>query len=172
LSKGVQGKANIFQLELMRRIGDFTCQIVKIEIIKIGKCRHAGISEVATEYIKRLKPHWGIETVIWKEGDLDSRLTRLFDKQTLVVALDERGKQWTSPALSQQLKKWTDSTSYKKIVFVIGGPYGLSEEFRKKANFIWSLSESTLPSDFSWLIVCEQVYRAFTIMRGMAYHHE
>lgn len=145
---------------------------MRIEIVKIGKCRHPGITEVASEYLKRLKPYFGIESVIWKEGDLESRLMRLFDKQTLIIALDERGKQWSSIDLSKQLKAWTASPSYKKIIFVIGGPYGLPEDFRKTANFVWCLSESTLPSDFSWLVVCEQIYRAFTILKGMAYHHE
>jgi len=145
---------------------------MKIEIIKIGKCRHPGIAEIAAEYIKRLKPYLGVESVIWKEGDVESRLNRLFDKETLVIALDERGKQWSSIALSKQLGHWVDSPSFKKVAFVIGGPYGLPETFRTKANFIWSLSDCTLPSDFSWLLVCEQIYRAFTIIKGMAYHHE
>lgn len=145
---------------------------MKIEIIKIGKCRHPGITEAAGEYIKRLKPYLGIETTIWKEGDLESKLSRLVDRETFVVALDERGKQWSSIELSKKLKNWIDSPALKRIIFVIGGPYGLPEDFRKKVNLVWSLSECTLPSDFSWLLVCEQVYRAFTITKGMAYHHE
>lgn len=145
---------------------------MKIEIIKIGKCRHAGITEVATDYLQRLRPYLGIESVIWKEGDLEAKLIRLFDRETLVIALDERGKQWSSVAFSKQLKVWIDSSSYKKVVFVIGGPYGLPEQFRAKANHLWSLSDCTLPSDFSWLLTCEQIYRAFTILKGMAYHHE
>ena len=145
---------------------------MKIEIIKIGKCRHPGITEITHEYLKRLKPYLGVESTLWKEGDVEARLGRLLDKETLVVALDERGKQWSSITLSKHLNNWIDSPSYKKVVFVIGGPYGLPEQFRSKANFIWSLSECTLPSDFSWLLVCEQIYRAFTIIKGMAYHHE
>ncbi|NBX76521.1 MAG: 23S rRNA (pseudouridine(1915)-N(3))-methyltransferase RlmH [Proteobacteria bacterium] len=145
---------------------------MKIEIIKIGKCRHSGIAEVATEYIKRLKPYLGVESTLWKEGDVESRLNRLLEKETLVVALDERGKQWSSIDFSKKLKNWIDSPTHKRVAFVIGGPYGLPEDFRKKAHFIWSLSDCTLPSDFSWLLVCEQVYRAFTIIKGMAYHHE
>jgi len=145
---------------------------MKIEIIKIGKCRHPAINELSQEYLKRLKPFVGIETQIWKEKDLDDKLDKLFGTDSLVIALDERGKQWSSIELSKKIKNWSEDSSIKNVFFVIGGPYGLSDSFRKKSRFIWSLSESTFPSDFSWLLVCEQVYRAYTILKGMAYHHE
>lgn len=145
---------------------------MKIEIIKIGKCRHKGLDDLAEEYVKRLKPFVGIDWVIWKETDLESKLKKLIQSDSIAVALDERGKQWSSIELSKKLSTWSNNPSVKKVSFVIGGPYGLPIEFRKNADQLWSLSSCTLPSDFAWLTVCEQIYRGFTILKGMSYHHE
>lgn len=145
---------------------------MKIEIIKIGKCRQPAINELSQEYLKRLKPFVNIESHVWREGELEDKLNRLFGTDSLVVALDEGGKQWSSLELSNRLKLWSEEPSIKKVFFVIGGPYGLSSLFKNKAKFVWSLSKSTFPSDFSWLLVCEQIYRGFTILKGMSYHHE
>jgi 23S rRNA (pseudouridine1915-N3)-methyltransferase len=145
---------------------------MKIEIIKIGKTRYPGISEVVEEYLKRLRPMASVDLTIWKEGQNEQKLKSLLGIENRVVALDERGEQWSSIAFSKNLKKWTDDPGIKKISFVIGGPYGLSEDFRKQANHLWSLSDCTFPSELAWLLVCEQIYRGFTILKGMSYHHE
>jgi 23S rRNA (pseudouridine1915-N3)-methyltransferase len=145
---------------------------MKMEIIKIGKCRHPAITELSQEYLKRLQPFIGIDSSIWKEGDNEAKLSRLFQSDSVVICLDERGKEWSSVELSTQIRSWSEDPSLKKVYFVIGGPYGHSSAFKNKANHLWSLSKSTFPSDFSWLIVCEQIYRAFTILKGMSYHHE
>lgn len=145
---------------------------MKIEIIKIGKCRQPGISELAEEYLKRMRPFVPVESVVWKDSLSEAKIAKLFGSETFVVCLDERGKQYSSVSLSSNLQKWINTPSLKRIIFLIGGPYGLSDSHRKKAQAVWSLSDCTLPSDLSWLIVCEQLYRAFTILKGMAYHHE
>ncbi len=145
---------------------------MKIEIIKIGKCRHPGISQVAEEYLKRLQAFATVESSLWKESLAKTKIPKLFSPENFVVCLDERGQQFSSITLSTNLQKWVNNSSLKRMVFVIGGPYGLSDSERKKAQRVWSLSQCTSPSDLSWLIVCEQLYRAFTIPKGMAYHHE
>jgi len=145
---------------------------MKIEIVKMGKCRYLGLAEVAEEYIKRMQPFVSVDFSLWKESDSSAKLMRLFKSEHFVVCLDEAGKQMASVTFSKKMETWIRNPSLKKIFFVIGGPYGLPEEAKKKSQFLWSLSEGTLPSDLSWVIVCEQIYRAFTIQKGMAYHHE
>jgi 23S rRNA (pseudouridine1915-N3)-methyltransferase len=145
---------------------------MKIELIKIGKPTHPESKSWVERYLMRTKVLNPIEGVEYKDLEsLKSRNKALFTSGQWVVALDERGKEWSSPELSQQFKKWLDNPAIKSVAFVIGGPYGLDDEVRKKANVIWSLSKGTLPSDLAWVFAGEQIYRAFTILKGMPYHH-
>lgn len=87
-----------------------------------------------------------------------------------VVLLDENGKQFTSVEFSENLEKLMAS-GCKRIVFVIGGPYGFSPEVYAKANAKISLSPMTFSHQMVRLIFVEQLYRAFTILKGEPYHH-
>ena len=87
-----------------------------------------------------------------------------------VVLLDEKGKQYTSVEFSNQLEKWSASGS-KRLVFVVGGPYGFAEEVYSRANAMLSLSPMTFSHQMVRLIFLEQLYRAFTILNGEPYHH-
>ena len=92
-------------------------------------------------------------------------------KEDYLVALDERGKQFDSVQLSQFLQiRGNEST--KKLVFLIGGAYGIDEAILKRANQKWSLSLLTFPHQLVRLILAEQVYRACTILRNEKYHHQ
>lgn len=145
---------------------------MKIELIKIGKPTTSESKSLVEMYLTRTKVLNPIEGTEFKDLEaLKSRNKALFSAGQWVVALDERGKEWTSPELSQQFKKWLDDPAIKSVVFVIGGPYGLDDEIRKRANVVWSLSKGTLPSDLAWVMASEQIYRAFTILKGMPYHH-
>ncbi len=145
---------------------------MKIEVIKIGKPTTEDSKSLVKMYITRTKVLNPIESIEYKDLEsLKSRSKAIFTPGQWVVALDERGQEWTSPGLSQQFKKWLDNPAIKSVAFVIGGPYGLDDEIRKKANGIWSLSNGTLPSDLAWIMASEQIYRAFTILKGMPYHH-
>lgn len=145
---------------------------MKIELIKIGKPTTQESKTLVDMYLTRTKVLNPIEGTEFKDLEaLKSRNKALFSAGQWVVALDERGKEWTSPEVSQQFKKWLDDPAIKSVVFVIGGPYGLDDEIRKRANVVWSLSKGTLPSDLAWVMASEQIYRAFTILKGMPYHH-
>lgn len=145
---------------------------MKIEVIKIGKPTTQESKTLVDMYLTRTKILNPIEGIEFKDLEvLKSRNKTLFSVGQWVVALDERGREWTSPELSQQFKKWLDDPAIKSVVFIIGGPYGLDDELRKKAHMVWSLSKGTLPSDLAWVIAAEQIYRAFTILKGMPYHH-
>lgn len=87
-----------------------------------------------------------------------------------VILLDENGKQFTSVEFSENIEKLMASGS-KRIVFVIGGPYGFSQEVYAKANAKMSLSPMTFSHQMVRLIFVEQLYRAFTILKSEPYHH-
>ena len=88
-----------------------------------------------------------------------------------VVLLDENGKQFTSVAFSENLEKQLASGA-KRLVFVIGGPYGFAQEVYDRANAKMSLSLMTFSHQMVRLIFVEQLYRAFTILKGEPYHHQ
>jgi len=88
-----------------------------------------------------------------------------------VVLLDEKGKQFTSVAFSEYIAKKIMS-SHKRMIFVIGGPYGFSERIYQRANNKISLSTMTFSHQMIRLIFVEQLYRAMTILKGEPYHHE
>lgn len=88
-----------------------------------------------------------------------------------VVLLDEHGRSYTSVAFAEQLEKWMASGA-KRIVFVIGGPYGFAEEVYAKADAQISLSPMTFSHQMVRLVFAEQLYRAFTILKGEPYHHQ
>jgi 23S rRNA (pseudouridine1915-N3)-methyltransferase len=86
------------------------------------------------------------------------------------VALDERGREWTTMELSARLEDWM--LEERGLGFLIGGPDGLSEECRSRANDTWSLGRLTLPHPLVRVILAEQLYRAWTITRNHPYHRE
>ena len=87
-----------------------------------------------------------------------------------VVLLDEKGKLNTSVEFSIQLEKWSASGN-KRLVFIVGGPYGFAEEVYARADALLSLSPMTFSHQMVRLVFVEQLYRAFTILKGEPYHH-
>jgi 23S rRNA (pseudouridine1915-N3)-methyltransferase len=87
-----------------------------------------------------------------------------------VVALDERGEQWTSRELAVQLARWRED--HGQVALLIGGPEGFDPAVRRRASQAWSLSRLTLPHALVKLLVVEQLYRAVTIQKGHPYHKD
>ena len=87
-----------------------------------------------------------------------------------VILLDERGKQMTSPALAKRLSAWQDDG--RNLGFIIGGPDGVSDGCRERANATWSLSELTLPHGLARVLFAEQLYRAWSMLTGHPYHRD
>lgn len=102
-----------------------------------------------------------------KEGEL---ILSGIQNSDFVVLLDENGKQFTSEAFSEYLQKRMN-TGLKRLIFVIGGPYGFSEEVYKRADSKISLSNMTFSHQMVRLFFTEQLYRAFTILKNEPYHH-
>ena len=103
-----------------------------------------------------------------KEGELI--LEWLEDKDYL-VALDERGKPFSSAGLAEFMQSRANEST-RRLIFLIGGAFGLDERLLKRANLKWSLSQLTFPHQLVRLILTEQLYRAFTILRNEKYHHQ
>ncbi|HQZ51707.1 MAG TPA: 23S rRNA (pseudouridine(1915)-N(3))-methyltransferase RlmH, partial [Chitinophagaceae bacterium] len=103
-----------------------------------------------------------------KEGEA---IMQLLTKDDYLVALEERGKQLSSEGLAEFIQARANEST-KKIIFLIGGAYGIDEQVLKRANFKWSLSQLVFPHQLVRLILSEQVYRACTILKNEKYHHK
>ena len=103
-----------------------------------------------------------------KEGEA---ILELLDKDDYLVALEERGKMLSSEGLARLIQARANSST-RRVVFLIGGAYGLDDTVLKRADFKWSLSELVFPHQLVRLILAEQVYRACTILKNEKYHHK
>ena len=87
-----------------------------------------------------------------------------------VVLLDERGKMLTSPGLSKLISERAVNGA-RRVHFIIGGAFGVTETVRKRADFVWQLSQLVFPHQLVRLILAEQIYRACSILKNEKYHH-
>ncbi len=157
---------------------------MKISLWTIGKENDSNVKGGIEEFTKRISKYFPVEWMIiplpknagsFSETDLKKReaeiVIQLLKKDDYLIALDERGKQFTSEGLAQIIQERA-TASTKHIVFLIGGAYGLDESILAKAKIKWSLSLLTFPHQLVRLILAEQVYRACTILRNEKYHHK
>ncbi len=156
---------------------------MSITILVIGKNKDEYITLAENEYVKRLSGFCSlkIETVSTpkykrnqsvekiKECEGKAILAALPD-QCYVITLDEGGKQHTSKDFARQLNRILVSQN-KPLYFVIGGPYGLFQEVKDRADELLSLSQLTFTHQMVRIILLEQLYRAFTILKGKKYHY-
>ena len=153
-------------------------------MLSIGKTSTQFLQVGRDEYLKRLKHYTRLEWVEITDPKHANKLNpkqlkeaegRLllqhFDKTEHVVLLDENGKQFNSRGFSEQLNKWMLSGN-RRLNLVIGGPYGFSEEIYQRATGKISLSQMTFSHQLVRIVLLEQLYRAFTILRGEKYHHD
>lgn len=113
---------------------------------------------------KRLK-NADLARLIKEEGE---RMISAIPSDTHVVALDLNGKSWSTNELAIALKSWLESG--RNISLLVGGPEGLADAARAKANESWRLSDLTFPHPLVRIIVAEQLYRAWSILRNHPYH--
>lgn len=154
-----------------------------IKLITIGKTDNKELQSLINDYKKRLGFYikFSIESITdlkktknlseiqqkQKEGEL---ILGKLNTSDILILLDENGKQTDSIGFSNYLQKHMNS-GIKQLVFVIGGPYGFSEEVHKKANGKLSLSKMTFSHQMIRLFFIEQLYRGFTILKNEPYHH-
>lgn len=141
-------------------------QVIKIKLLTVHKTKENWLQDALQEYEKRLKALCQLEWILAKT---DVQLEEICSKETSFIALDPQGKAFDSLQFSKWfLKKAAESKG--RLIFVIGGPNGLSEACKKRASFLWSLSPLTFTGQITRLLLVEQLYRAFEIDKGTGYH--
>jgi 23S rRNA (pseudouridine1915-N3)-methyltransferase len=148
-----------------------------IAILAVGKLR-SYYREACDEYIRRLRRYATIDekeirearnnTAAESERDEARRMEEKLPGRALLVALTREGSGWTSIELASQLERWM--ISGRPVAFLIGGSTGLEPGLVDRSDHGWSLGPLTLPHELARVVVCEQIYRAFTILRGEPYH--
>lgn len=157
---------------------------MNIKLLTIGKTDNKNLQALIDEYSKRLsfyikfdlemipdiKNAKNLSEAQQKEKEGELIVAKLAPTDQLIL-LDENGSSFSSVGFSDYLQKKMNS-GIKTLVFVIGGPYGFSDEVYKKAQGKISLSAMTFSHQMVRLFVVEQIYRGFTILKGEPYHHQ
>ncbi|NIV18603.1 MAG: 23S rRNA (pseudouridine(1915)-N(3))-methyltransferase RlmH [Woeseiaceae bacterium] len=154
-----------------------------IRLLAVGDRQPAWVDEAFDGYTKRFPREWAFQLDVIPaarrgKSDKSSRARDLEGQQILdkiksnelFVLLDERGRQFTSKALSERFTAWQNDG--RDLCFVIGGPDGISPDCRERADATWSLSDLTLPHGLARVLFAEQLYRAWSLQSGHPYHRE
>lgn len=157
---------------------------MKIVLAVVGKMAGGYLSKGIEEYSSRLKHYVPFEIQYIADARNTKNLSETqqksaegknilssLDSSDYVVLLDEHGKEYSSIEFSKYIERKM-TTVQRRLVFVVGGPYGFSPEVYNRANEKISLSKMTFSHEMIRLIFTEQLYRAMTILRGEPYHHE
>ena len=157
---------------------------MEIELLTVGKTTIGFVAEGIEEYTRRLRHYVGYKITSLPDVKKTASLTEQRQKEAegelilsklqngdFVVLLDERGKEYSSMEFSRFIEKQMVA-GRKRVVFVVGGPYGFSQRVYDRADTKVSLSKMTFNHEMVRLFFTEQVYRAMTILRGEPYHHE
>lgn len=157
---------------------------MKATLILVGKTVDKRFTDIIDEYAARVKHYIGFDIVTIPELRNTKSLSEQQQKQSEgeliqkqlqpgdhVVLLDEHGKEFRSIEFSDWMTKKMNTVS-KRLVFIVGGPYGFSKDIYDKCNEKISLSKMTFSHQMIRMIFVEQLYRAMTIMKGEPYHHE
>lgn len=156
---------------------------MKIQLVSVGKPHDADLKASIEDFSGRIKKYFPIEWQIipvpknaatlseidLKKAEAASILAQI-QKEDFLVLLDERGKQLSSPELANFIQQRANE-SCKRIVFLIGGAFGVDETVIARANYTWCLSKLVFPHQLVRLILAEQIYRACSILRNEKYHH-
>lgn len=156
--------------------------MLRIDIVAVGRLKERFWREACEEYLKRLKPYaqvrvveivdvdpsgaGGVKDALKREGDA---ILKAIPEKSTVILLDIQGRAVSSEEMAQSIERWSVE-GVSDIVFVIGGSHGVSEEVRKRADARWSFGRITMPHNLARVVLVEQVYRAFKIIRHEPYH--
>jgi 23S rRNA (pseudouridine1915-N3)-methyltransferase len=143
---------------------------MKLKIAWIGKTKEPAIQALTDEYLKRLAHYSEVESSALKD---EAALQKLSAKdarpRSTLVLLDSKGKQLSSEELAKFLNDHQERSSLP-LLFAVGPASGFSAEIRAAATHVIALSKMTLPHELARIILLEQLYRAFTILKGHPYH--
>jgi 23S rRNA (pseudouridine1915-N3)-methyltransferase len=155
---------------------------MKLRIISVGHKMPAWVETACAEYIKRMPRELSIEIIEIKPekraaGNNTDNIQAIEAKRILeaagddfLIACDENGQQLTTLKLADQLRSWQNLG--KNISFIIGGADGLHQNIKQKANINLGLSQLTLPHAFVRILLCEQLYRAYSVIQNHPYHRD
>ncbi len=148
---------------------------MKIKVTWIGKTKEPAIQALTEEYLKRISHYAEVaglalkdEAAILSLADGERQQRQQNKERHKLVLLDSRGKQLSSEELAEFLER--EQVNATPLLFAIGGSDGFSEEARRQAGLILSLGKMTLPHELARVILVEQLYRAFTILKNHPYH--
>lgn len=157
---------------------------MKIALLQTGKTVDRNILFALEDYSSRIKKYVPFEIItlpdlrntksmppLQQANNEGKQITNVLGSDDYVILLDEKGKEFRTIGFSEQLGRML-MMSKKRIVFVIGGPWGFSGDVYAMADMKMSLSKMTFPHQLVRLLFLEQLYRAFTILKGEPYHHE
>jgi len=157
---------------------------MKIECWAIGKLHELIVSHGVNDFTQRIGNYYPVEwrlfclkknAAVYTQQKLKQEENALIQAalkpEDWLVCLDEKGKSLSSRKLAAFIQD-RGNEAVKRLVFLIGGAYGLDETILKKSKFTWSLSSLTFPHQLVRLILVEQIYRACTIVRNEKYHHD
>jgi len=150
---------------------------VKIKILVLGKTKEEYLKKGIGNYLKRLSFYcnleW-IELILFQnkssQQEVSKKIKKIFNSHSYIIAMDEHGKEFTSRKFASFIEKMMVGGK-EELGFILGGPFGLSSEIINQVDMTFSLSRMTFPHQMVRLIFIEQLYRAFTIIKGEAYHH-
>ncbi len=154
---------------------------MKLTLLAVGTKMPAWVTEGFQEYAKRMPRECQLilqeiapakrgktgHAAQWIEDEAD-RLLQAIPDNHYVIALEVTGKSWTTEALSQQMTNWLSDG--RDVTLLVGGPDGLAQRCRQKADQLWSLSPLTLPHPIVRVVLAEQLYRAWTVLQNHPYH--
>jgi 23S rRNA (pseudouridine1915-N3)-methyltransferase len=156
---------------------------MKLLFMSVGKPHETYIKHGVDDFTGRVAKYFPAEwqlipapknAAVLREPELKKQeakaILQALQKDDLLVLLDECGRQLTSPELAQLIQQQANEST-KKLVFLIGGAFGVDDEVKQRANITWSLSKLVFPHMLVRLILAEQVYRACSILRNEKYHH-
>jgi len=156
---------------------------MKLVLLCVGKTRERFIQEGINKYLRYLKPYTDIEIKELKEEKIqdlkDAPFIRKREAEKIIkaapargflAALDERGHEFTSHEFAQFMQDNLDG-GVREMAFIIGGALGLDESITERANRVIALSRWTITHEMARLVLLEQLYRAFTIIKGKKYHY-
>lgn len=151
---------------------------MRFRLIWVGKTRNERLRALVEDYLQRLVRFVRCEVTEVREGasaservcleEESKRITSVLASDALTVLLDVDGRQWSSTELAAEIEAW-QARGVKEVAFVIGGHLGVAAGLREQADIRWSLSRLTLTHEMARVVLVEQLYRAFTIMRGLPY---
>lgn len=146
---------------------------MKWNLITVGKPALSWAKSATEDYTKRLRKMATVELTTIREGGSAQNGVRSLEasKDSYRIVLDERGRQLSSMEFARWIEK-QELNGRKRVSFLIGGADGHSPEVREAADELWALSTMTLQHEMALVVLLEQIYRGYSIMRGTPYHRE